>query len=657
MVGEGRSGFRSDIEGLRAVAVVSVILYHIRFPGAKGGYVGVDVFFVISGFLITTQLVRDAASSSGIRIRDFYARRIRRLLPAATVTILVTLIGAALIQSPVLQHNVAEDARSAALFFSNFHFIDQSRNYFNQGKAPSLFQHFWSLSVEEQFYVIWPTILIVSLAGATAVRRRVGIVLGVIIVVSVVAAVRLTDTNPAFAFYSLPTRAWELGIGASLAVGTEWLASRLSGAVRNALCLVGLAMIGVAVVHYSDATKFPGTAAILPVVGSALVIASGIGVMSTIGRVIVGWRPFELIGRYSYSLYLFHWPVLILATVKHPTIASNWQKGLVIVLFAVVPLALASYHLVEAPIRWNKRFRPPRAALPLGAGLIALSVFALLPFEASAGPTDAGKRATPVGDAIASSVSPTEFVPSNLTPKLLDATTGGFGTYPWTCPDAAECDYGDATAAKTVVLFGDSHAAQWLGAFFAAQKATGWRIVNYTAIGCSSFYTPSLVRFPGCPAFRERIYDRINALKPDLVVLTNHNVPFFRANPVTWETSVTKAIDRIDDGIPVAVLGQTPLAPGDVPACLGRHIHNPKPCEPVLPMQQVDAVNTELRRIVAAHGASFVDVIPWICSTDRCPAIIGNVLVYGDDDHITQVFGETRGQSLADALTPLLRAS
>nr|MBA2609204.1 acyltransferase [Actinomycetota bacterium] len=260
-------GFRKDIEGLRAIAVAAVVLFHAAVPGMAGGYVGVDVFFVISGFLITGQLLRDEDKSGLARIRHFYVRRIRRIVPAATVTILGTLAIAVIAEPPLLQRAARADAIAAMFFFANIHFLRDAVDYFRQGDTPSLFQHFWSLSIEEQFYVVWPGLLVLAgFVGPARRRAAYGVIVVAIFLSSLAASVLLTRRNPANAFYLLPTRAWELAAGALLAIyGRPIVRSVRAAAVLRA---AGLALVALAIVTFGDVLYFPGYAALVPVVGT-----------------------------------------------------------------------------------------------------------------------------------------------------------------------------------------------------------------------------------------------------------------------------------------------------------------------------------------------------------------------------------------------------
>jgi peptidoglycan/LPS O-acetylase OafA/YrhL len=271
---EPRDGFRPDLEGLRAVAVVLVLLYHADVPGFSGGYVGVDVFFVLSGFLITGLLLREVRRTGRVSLPNFYARRARRLLPASALVLLVTVIASVFMMPPLRVPDVSVDAAAAALYVSNMRFAFQATDYLQAEMAPSPILHFWSLGVEEQFYIFWPAIVLLVTRGGGNAARRIGIVAGFIAAASFLLSLSLTQANQPWAFFSLPTRAWELGLGAFLAIGATQL-TRIPARPAAAMAWVGLAMVALSGVVLSTGTPFPGVAALLPTMGSALVIAGG----------------------------------------------------------------------------------------------------------------------------------------------------------------------------------------------------------------------------------------------------------------------------------------------------------------------------------------------------------------------------------------------
>ena len=367
-----RRGFRKDIEGLRAVAILAVVLYHAHVGAVPGGYVGVDVFFVISGYLITGHLWREVRERRALSFSGFYGRRIRRLLPASFLVLAVTAIASAVILPPLTARSVLKDGLACALYVGNYRFAFVSTNYLTASAPPSPFQQYWSLGVEEQFYLIWPAVL---LCASMAWRRRPSrtsavAVLGVIAVSSCAFSVWLTNANQPWAFFSLPTRAWELAVGGLVALCAPEL-GRLRG--RPLVGWIGLGLVAWAVFTYTSTTAFPGTAALVPVLGAAAIIAAGCGDRPDRGPVqILRTSPMQVVGRVSYSWYLWHWPFLILVpdALGHP-LSLEQNLGVAGLSFLV---AVATFVVIERPVRLSAWLTArPRRSLGLGAGAVTRS--------------------------------------------------------------------------------------------------------------------------------------------------------------------------------------------------------------------------------------------------------------------------------------------
>jgi peptidoglycan/LPS O-acetylase OafA/YrhL len=370
----GDRAFRPDVEGLRAVAVGAVVLYHAAVPHMAGGFVGVDVFFVVSGFVITGLLLRERARYGKTRLLAFYGRRSRRILPAATLVIIVTVLSSYHWLGFIAGDSTARVARSASLFFANFHFISAGTNYLSSQQPPSLLQNFWSLSVEEQFYLLYPTLFIV--AALTWRRASFRLKLTGLLVCSIAASLTWsivqTQSNATTAYFSPFTRAWELALGALVAVWSPQLA-KLARPAAGVVTWVGLAGIVAAVVAYNDTTRYPGVSVVLPVVSTALVVAGGAAQPKLGAERLLHLRGFQWMGKLSYSLYLWHWPVLILVA-QHDGHPLTVVDSLLWVLVALA-LSVASYVAVENPIRhWKFLTVSGLRSISLGVLLIGLSV-------------------------------------------------------------------------------------------------------------------------------------------------------------------------------------------------------------------------------------------------------------------------------------------
>ncbi|MDO8485182.1 MAG: acyltransferase family protein [Candidatus Limnocylindrales bacterium] len=700
-----KEGFRPDLEGLRAIAVSLVLLYHAAVPGFGGGYVGVDVFFVLSGFLISGLLLRELETTGTISLPSFYARRLRRLLPAVALLILVTVVASVIVLSPLRAADVAGDGVAASLYASNLRFALQATDYLQSELAPSPLLHLWSLGVEEQFYLFWPALLlIVTRAGSNRVRR-VGVVAAAVVVASFALSLWLTTASAPWAFFSLPSRAWELGIGALLAVGAARLAA-LPRALAAGAGWLGLVMIGAAGLIIDTSTPFPGIAALLPTLGTALAMLPGMR-RSAQGPVkLLGWRPARFLGRISYSLYLWHWPLLVLPTaVAGETLPLAIRVGLMLV---AIPIAYASQRWLEDPIRHGRLVGiVPRRNLALAGALsIALASTSLgLGFmttqrlaAATAGsgigtgagadaplPDLGGLAADPTprpGDSSPSASAATTLppppggpVPAGLIPAL-DAARADIPTiYGDGChlSQAAttipECVFGDPDSSTAVVLFGDSHAAQWFPALERLAIERSWRLVSLTKSGCTpasiTVWNANMKRADTeCDDWRGRVLERVAADQPDLVIVaSSHPYPSAGSGgPAAADggkalaAGLEATLDRL---VPlagaVALIGDTPKFDLDPPDCLSAHLDQTLDCtEPRAEMVDLTWLETEAR-IAKERGAAFVDPTNWACPTDPCPTVVGRFLVYRDRHHLATPYVTALRERLAAAL-PDLRA-
>ncbi|MBP1819471.1 acyltransferase [Mycobacterium sp. OAE908] len=362
-----RPQFRPDIEGLRAVAVGLVLAFHGYSEPFTGGFIGVDVFFVISGFLITSLLLRERLKKGRISILGFYARRVRRILPASALVVVCTVVATYYLLGFIAGNDVADDAKWTAAFAANIHFGLLGTNYLGSQLPPSPLQHMWSLGVEEQFYVAWPGLflLLVLLVRGARHRWAMGAVLLAVIASSLSWSILQTETNATWAYFSPLTRAWELGLGALIAVGATGLGGLTSRWVAETVAALGMVFIGGSALLFDDTTPFPGSAVALPVVGTGLMIAAGCANECTLVGRMLSLRPMQWVGARSYSLYLWHWPPLIIAAQYLGDELTSLQ---VTALLAGAVLASAlTYRLLENPVR-RSRYLASRTGLTLGIG-------------------------------------------------------------------------------------------------------------------------------------------------------------------------------------------------------------------------------------------------------------------------------------------------
>ncbi len=686
---------RDDIQGLRAIAVLTVIASHASVPFVPGGFVGVDVFFVISGFLITQLLFREVEKSGRVSLAGFYARRARRILPAATLVTIATIVASAIWLSAVDLVTVVKDSLWAVFFAANIHFAAVGTDYFAAEEPPSPLQHYWSLSVEEQFYLVWPALLLVLvlIAGRRALPRR--LVFGVLLVVTVASfvwSVVSTSSDPLAAYFSTPARAWELGLGALTALVATAVAARWSALVRGLVCAAGLVLIAVACVSYGDATPFPGWQAAVPVVGSALVLLAGAGGQQTQPLPIraLGVLPMRTVGDWSYSLYLWHWPVLIIAERRVGEDLGFWRTALCVAVVFV--LSALTFRYVEQPFRSPKRF-PVRRALTLYPAAVAI-----VAVGAVGGHYYSEYASGALGDNPAISLTnfgvqdPSKFkldkdktvalvqasviaarhdmaIPSNLEPDILTVRDNQ--------PDLGDCNYekdsrelcprGDPDADRSIVIFGNSHARMWIPAFDEIGKDLGYRTYYFVKPNCAATLVsvgelvPGSPLWPECDEFRDWALDQVAALDPALVVVASSG-----PNPALYDDDGNRIPkEGIDDAARdgyvdlftrLSTTAQRTVLLRDVPKsedlpdeCLTKKGNDLGDCLfTPLPASVVDADLSE--QAADETGTDVVDPTKWLCWDGACPTVIGDVLPYRDRGHLTTVYAAGLSDELTKAL-------
>ncbi|NEM90711.1 acyltransferase family protein [Galbitalea soli] len=679
----GDRRFRPDIQGLRAIAVLLVVLYHAGVPGVPGGYVGVDVFFVISGFLITRQLLEEALGSGRVRLARFWARRIRRLLPSALLVVAATVVAARIWGPPLQATATARDGVAAALYSLNYLLAGEGVDYQHATAAPSPLQHFWSLAVEEQFYLVWP-LLIAMVALVTRGRlrpARLPLLLTVIAAgsaLSLQSSVATTAVNAPLAYFALHTRAWELGVGALIAVGVPLLV-RLPAALAAALPWLGLVAIVGSSVSYTDATPFPGIAALVPVLGAGAVITGGLAERPRGVDALIGGRVTRFLGTMSYGWYLWHWPAIILGPALFG-IAFGWPEKLELSVLALWLAVLG--HLVIERRTMNRPLRTRRWIVRGGAlsALVALLCGGLAvasPSVATGGGTVASLDLRAAQSSLATLLSVgerTRVLPANLTPSLVRAardtppTTADGCHLDFSQIDEPACVYGDTTARRTIVLFGDSHAEQWFGAVDALGIHGGWRVVAWTKAACPVaavvLRNPQLKRtYTECGRWRERTLRRIAELHPEVVIASQADT---LAGPgyanAEWGTKTAETLHSLQRAAgSVVLLGDTPHPLQDVPGCLAGHPTAATECAvPIYSKTPYDYLTPRRAAVVhasAAIGVPVIDPTPWFCTSSACPAVVANTLVYRDDSHMTQHYSRALEPMLSSALEGILPAA
>jgi peptidoglycan/LPS O-acetylase OafA/YrhL len=674
---------RLDIEGPRALAVVLVLLYHAGLP-PSAGFLGVDVFFVISGFLITGLLVRELHDTGTVSWRAFVARRARRLLPAAVLVLVVTAIGSWFLVPGLRRIEIGHDVIGAALYVVNWVLAGRAVSYLQSDALPSPVQHYWSLAVEEQFYVVWPLLLVVAtwLLRRAPRFRGIGVLLAVLCVPSFAWSVWLTSHQPETAYFVTTTRIWELGLGAALAVYVASRGTRHTGRPGVGLAIgagvLGLGLILATAILLPGNAGWPGAWAVLPTAGTALALyagwaAPGRGVAALLSRRACVW-----VGGLSYSLYLWHWPMRVL---------GEWWLGhgrwvpIAAIVVSVLPAWLA-HRYVEVPLHTGRGLlgarlgRKPARWLVAGAALSLAGVLAgsglLLarsPFPSASVPGSSG-----VAPGAAALGSP---------PSQADVAFPA-GSVPWLTPDPlragedrpdadvdrcqvdtattvpVRCEFGVAGGPVTVALVGDSKAMQWLPALQAGAQARGWRILTFGKGSCTYSAAPAAragAAYPECDAWNQAVTAALLREHPDLVI-TSANPSVLGHAPLTAGEVATEGFtsrwrELQSAGMPVLVIANSPRSPDDLDVCAARHPDGLGRCSYDRKAATEHIGNQALAAAALDSGADYLDLTNWLCPGTRCPVAVGSVTIARPGDHVTATYA----RSLAPVVLAAAEAS
>jgi peptidoglycan/LPS O-acetylase OafA/YrhL len=694
-----RSEVRTDIQALRALAVSGVMLYHLWPHRLPGGYVGVDVFFVISGYLITAHLVGHLEN----RIRsvvDFWSRRIRRLLPAALMVLVTVLIASRLIAPATQWENTAAQTRAAALYVVNWRLATDAVDYLAAQNPPTPVQHFWSLSVEEQFYLGWPVLILVLVVLASWARRPPAPIvfggLATVMAASLWYSIQETTHDPARAFFVTPTRVWELGIGGLVAVAQ---AQRGLGRHRpmtprpsrpGALLLVwaGLVAVTVAMFRFGDKTPWPGWHALLPTLGCAAVIAANNPRVILAPARLFALRPIQWTGNISYSLYLWHWPLIVLV----PYVSGNHLGRLdkLTIIAVSFALAAATKHFVEDPFRrprWGRPIVKPFSLASVGMALVvgaaALQIAAVHHHDAQAQAAVDRKLAghDPCFGAPALVAGPEECAPvtsGTLTPDPAAARndqTPGFPKQPGVKNCFAMgptyhpvvCSYGPANAAARVAVVGNSHAFQFISAIAPIAEARGWHVTTFVAATCTlndvtQYPHPVAGDSAGCTKWVHWANEQITRGKFDLVITAarlqvGRDTLSYSPTPQQYTQGYVSALRKLRaSGKRILAIRDSPSPRPFIPDCLARHTSDYTACDgeradwmPADPL--VAAVND-----LHDPHVTTLDLADHICRPTVCPAVIGGVPVYFDNSHLSATFTRTLVPYIAPALERAVRS-
>jgi peptidoglycan/LPS O-acetylase OafA/YrhL len=661
-----------------------VLVYHLAPRSLTGGFTGVDVFFVISGFLITLHLLEHVPAHP----RDlavFWSRRVRRLLPASLLVLAVTLAGSRLVAPETQWENTARQARAAVLYVVNWLLARDAVDYLAAENAPSPVQHFWSLSVEEQFYFVWPVLILVLAAIARALHRRpLPVVLGglaVLVTASLAWSVRETATNPPAAYFVTPTRVWELGIGGLLATFTLLRPGRLRPWAATPLAWVGLAAVGWTAATYTSQTPFPGWQALVPVLGTAAVIAA----QPETGRLSPGpalaLRPVQWLGDISYSVYLWHWPLIVLVPEATGHSLTWIDRGAIL----AVTLLLASLTKVFV----EDRFRAAQWAIPLRKPFVlAAAAMAVVIGLAGAQLLEVHQRTDQSAAALARGLSGNnpcfgaraledpkacpEVAYADVVPAPIEAAGDKSDAYDvqanghdcWSYrPNfpLKQCEFGDRSATTNVVLVGNSHAGQWLPALQRIAADRHLRITTMLASRCAlsdvrqQFDTARDAA--ACQSWVRRTTQRVADLHPDLIVMSNRisvgaQTTGDASSEQLYEQGYTAVLRAWRDaGVRTVVLRDTPAPGFSMPDCVAAKQDSYRDCDGTRDRWLPPAPEQQSVRDVDSPLVTFADLTDHICEATVCHAVTGGVVTYFDASHLTATYAET----LAPYLAPIVR--
>ncbi|MEO7421793.1 MAG: acyltransferase family protein [Ornithinibacter sp.] len=668
-------GVRGDIQGLRAVAVVIVLVFHFWPTGLTGGYVGVDVFFVISGFLISSHLLRSPPTTFGA-LGAFWGRRIRRLLPAASLVLAATLLaGLAWLPStqlPTLAHEVG----ASAVSLENWALARSATDYFAADNAPSPVQHYWSLSVEEQFYILWP--LLIALLTIAGRRHRPGAWraagLFTVTATSFAASVVITRSDPAAAYLVTQTRVWELGLGSILALMVFHGWRLRSTTARVALGWAGLGAIAWAALTFDETTSFPGSAALLPTLGAVLVIAAATDGVRWSPGALLNWRPSQVMGDLSYSVYLWHWPIVVIAPFALGRGLNDRDK--VVAVVAVILLALLTKRFVEDPVR---RARSLTLSLPRSFAIAAASAVLLTGASfgvaaqaetARVAEEQALQRAVAAEDCIGSAALRNPLCESVAGKRLFSSPAvaradrsvvyadGCWSNRPYTAHNV--CTYGKPDGDVRVALLGNSHAGHWQPAIAAVAETRGWRLDTYLVSQCYTVRVPvdfgSADLTKNCTAWNEWAIGTVSSGAYDLVVMSNRTFQqLVGVSPAEKAGVAERAYEDTlatisETGTRVLVIRDVPSAVQSAPDCVAVHLDDVEACaNPAQKALERDPL-FEAAEVDTSGLVSTLDLSDRFCREETCHVVIGGLIAYFDHGHLTATFARTLVPDVGPAL-------
>ncbi|GHC97286.1 acyltransferase [Nocardiopsis terrae] len=655
----GGGGFRPEIEGLRAVAVLLVAVYHIWFGRVSGG---VDVFLMLTGFLITGSLVRGVEREGRVRFAAFWIRLARRLVPPVAVVLVATMAATYLWLPRPRWPDILDEVRAAALYHENWILAGNAVDYLAREAAASPVQHFWSLSVQGQFYLLWP--VLVALAAFVAVRARMPLRMAVLVAVTAVFALSLgysvsvTARDQAWAYFDTGARLWELALGAILALVIHRV--HLPVRLRVLLGWLGLTALVSCGLLVPVSTLFPGYAALWPTLAATLVVLAGTTGSRHGADRLLTWKPLTALGKLSYPLYLWHWPVLVCYLEAADRSLATPLGGLGVLALSL-SLAWLTHRLVEGGLDRSTRQnrRAPGWSSGIAAALITPVLAASLLWSDRIEEQRAGRAAAVVpenypGAGAVAEPALLEVLPeAPVRPDPADAKQDLSWHHEQGChvglvsKELGVCDTGPVGAEHTLALVGASRVAHWYPAVAAAAQARGWRLVSFTKSGCQ-FSTDTAHRddavFEECQRWKENAFAELAELRPDAVLTSSTRATLHGETVHDGYLEVWQWLDEL--GIEVIGLRDLPRLPYQGAECV--EAGPPEQC--TSPVTASQAETDPATRIQLPPNVTLLDLTEHVCPGGSCDAVVGNVLVYWDHSHITATYAATLAPVMEEAL-------
>ena len=671
---------RPEIQALRAIAVATVVVFHYWPELITGGYVGVDVFFAISGFLITAHLVREVDRTAKVSLPGFWARRARRILPAALLVLLFCAVATYFWVPLNLWEQFFGEIRASTLYVENWNLAAQAVDYLGAENRPSPVQHYWSLSVEEQFYIVWPVLILIAMTlarrGSELLRRRaIAAMLVLLTLASFIYSVIATANDPAAAFFITPTRVWEFGAGGILALAATTTARP---AFRAAVSWLGVGAILLASFAFTAETPFPGAAALLPILGTVAVIWAG---APALRWAPLGWmklRPVQWVGDNSYSIYLWHWPLLILAPfVLLDQLTTPIKLGL---LALTLILAALTKRFVEDPLRSGPLLAGKRPRRTFIVAAAASAVVLLASFAAIAELNDRqeqDRRATArllasgerclgaaardpdnqpcINPKLRLSVAPSPATARELvTPH--DGTEANRSPL---CQGGLKiigllelCSFGAPAnrAERQVVSIGDSHARRWRPGLNIVALESNWRVTSIVRRGCplNNYLTGSSTEIRSCRQWQRQLaaWLKANPTIDTLVIAqstgTGRNPERFEARVRGYEERLRLLPSTIEE---VIVLRDNPRVSGNTLDCVEQAVEAGKAAGPACAIPRSVALKPDPLAVAAENldqsNINVIDLTEFYCGPEVCLPVVGGVLIHSDRHHQTELWNRT----------------